>query len=73
MQIMMGYHCNSDSFNLGMLHNVRVFLVVSLVVCMLGAALYTLYRWYSATALPGRPSSPPDSTLYPTMLTVATS
>lgn len=83
MQIMKGYHCSSDSVNLRVLHNVCVCVCVSIWLCVCSVQhMYCIYcksvgvgrGTVPLTLTPlGRPSGPPDSTLYPSMLTVAAS
>lgn len=78
VQIMKGYHCSSDSVNLRALYNVCVCLYV--VMCMLYAAYVYTAEVYGGRGtvpltlvLPARPFAPPDSTVYPTALTVVAS
>lgn len=71
VQIMKGYHCSSDSVNLRVLHSV----CVSLSGCVCSTYCRVVRRsWCSATdSRPTSTTGPPDSTVYPTVLTVAAS
>lgn len=74
---MKGYHCSSDSVNLRVLYSVCVCVSLSSRVCALcSICIYCwgVWRsWYSATVILTLPVRPPDSTVYPAMLTVAAS
>lgn len=79
VHIMKGYHCSSDSVNLRVLYSVCVCVCVSLSSCVCALCSICIYcwgvwrSWYSATVILTLPVRPPDSTVYPTMLTVAAS